>query len=71
MVYEAATDPDPWPDFLIGLSSPVQESYNQHYSKLNVWPEKGGLFYVAGKVNLDDELCEKRRTGSCGVLQRL
>ena len=39
----------------VGLSSPVRESYQEHYSKPNVSPEKGRLLYAAGKVNLDDE----------------
>ena len=42
-----------------GLSSPFTQSYNEHYSKLNVWRERGRELYTAGRVNLDQELCPR------------
>src|SRR6266571_1320848 len=42
-----------------GLSSPFTQSYNDHYSKLNVWRERGRAFYGAGRVNLGEEQCPR------------
>ena len=42
-----------------GLSSPLQQSYNEHYSKLNVWRQEGRGLYRPGAVNLDQELCSR------------
>jgi hypothetical protein len=38
-----------------GISSPLKQSYNEHYSKLNVWRDRGRSLYTAGAVNLDQE----------------
>ncbi len=42
-----------------GLSSPVTQSYNQHYSKLNIWRERGRTLFTAGRVNFGEELCPR------------
>lgn len=42
-----------------GISSPLKQSYNEHYSKLNVWRERGRALYRAGRVNLDPEQCPR------------
>ena len=47
-----------------GIESPMSQSYNQHYSKLNIWRNKGHALYVGGNVNLDPEFCSR------GVLER-
>jgi DNA-binding CsgD family transcriptional regulator len=38
-----------------GINSPFTQSYNEHYSKLNVWREGGRAYYAAGRVNLSEE----------------
>ena len=42
-----------------GISSPFTKSYNEHYSKLNVWRERGRALYTAGRVNLGEEQCPR------------
>ena len=42
-----------------GLSSPFTQSYNQHYSTLNVWRERGQALYTTGRINLGEELCPR------------
>ena len=42
-----------------GISFPFTKSYNEHYSKMNVWREKGRAGYTAGRVNLDQEQCPR------------
>lgn len=42
-----------------GISSPLKQAYNEHYSKLNLWRDRGQALYRAGKVNLDDEQCPR------------
>ncbi len=42
-----------------GISSPFTQSYNEHYSKVNVWREHGRSRYIAGKVNLGEEQCSR------------
>jgi DNA-binding CsgD family transcriptional regulator len=42
-----------------GISSPLSQVYNEHYSKLNVWRDGGRALYVAGAVNLDPEMCSR------------
>ncbi len=39
-----------------GISSPFAQSYNDYYSKLNPWRERGGTYFAAGRVNLSEEL---------------
>jgi len=87
-LYEAATEPGLWADFLkrytelvsaeftvlqvhdlrghkstvveaFGLSAPFTRSYNEHYSKLNIWRDRGCHLYIAGRVNLDHEYCPR------------
>lgn len=86
--YEAAVEPELWPDFLkryteaisaemsffqthrlgsqnstiaasFGIVPRFTQDYNEHYSKLNVWREGGRHLYVAGRVNLDQEMCPR------------
>lgn len=93
MSYEAASEPELWPDFLklyteavsaecsvlqihdigqhkstvvsgFGLSSPFAQSYNEYYSRMNLWRERGGAYMVAGRVNIGDEMCPR------GLLER-
>jgi DNA-binding CsgD family transcriptional regulator/PAS domain-containing protein len=44
-----------------GISSPMTQAYNEHYSKLNVWRTSAralwGRLYAPGMVNLDAEYC--------------
>jgi DNA-binding CsgD family transcriptional regulator len=42
-----------------GLTSLFTKSYNDHYSKQNVWREQGRALYAAGRVNLSEELCPR------------
>ncbi|MEO8131918.1 MAG: helix-turn-helix transcriptional regulator [Bryobacteraceae bacterium] len=42
-----------------GVSSPFTQSYNEHYSKVNVWREHGQSLYIAGRVNLGEEQCSR------------
>lgn len=44
-----------------GLSSSFTQSYNTHYSRLNVWRDQGQgrSLYRAGRVNLSEELCPR------------
>jgi DNA-binding CsgD family transcriptional regulator/PAS domain-containing protein len=43
-----------------GMESPFTRSYNEHYSKLNIWRERGGQgFYYPGRVNLGEEQCPR------------
>lgn len=42
-----------------GFSSPFQQAYNEHYSKMNVWRNGGRSLYVPGAVNLDQEQCPR------------
>jgi DNA-binding CsgD family transcriptional regulator/PAS domain-containing protein len=42
-----------------GLTSPFKASYNEHYSRLNVWRDRGRGLYVQGRVVVDDEMCPR------------
>jgi len=42
-----------------GLSLPFTRSYNQYYSKLNVWRERGRAFFTVGRVNVGEEMCPR------------
>lgn len=42
-----------------GLASPLTKSYNEHYSKLNIWREHGRANIAAGRVNLSHEMCPR------------
>jgi len=42
-----------------GISSPLKQAYNEHYSKLNVWRDHGQALYRPGRVNLDQEQCPR------------
>lgn len=42
-----------------GLSSPFTRSYNEYYSKLNLWREHGRAFLTPGRVNLTEEQCPR------------
>ncbi len=42
-----------------GISSPLKQAYNEHYSKMNLWRERGRALYRAGRVNLDQEQCPR------------
>lgn len=44
---------------VFGINSPLKQSYNEHYSKLNVWRNGGRSLYVPGAVNLDQEQCPR------------
>jgi DNA-binding CsgD family transcriptional regulator len=88
MIYESATEPAVWEEFLklytevvgadfsvlqihdlgrrqskvissYGLAIPFTKAYNEHYSKLNIWRDRGSHLYVQGRVNLDDEYCPR------------
>jgi DNA-binding CsgD family transcriptional regulator len=42
-----------------GLGLQLKPSYNEYYSKLNVWRQKGRALYHPGAVNLDQEQCPR------------
>lgn len=42
-----------------GIGSPLKQAYNEHYSKLNLWRDRGRALYRAGRVNLDQEQCPR------------
>ncbi len=42
-----------------GIDSPLTQSYNEHYSKLNIWRNRGHALYVPGNVNVDPEFCPR------------
>src|SRR5262249_44578817 len=42
-----------------GMSQRFTSSYNDHYSQLNVWRERGVRHYAAGRILLDDALCPR------------
>ncbi|HLH44586.1 MAG TPA: helix-turn-helix transcriptional regulator [Bryobacteraceae bacterium] len=42
-----------------GLSSPLRRSYNDYYSKLNLWREHGRTLLTPGRVNLTEEQCPR------------
>jgi len=42
-----------------GISSRLTQDYNDHYSRLNIWRERGRRLYSTGKVNLADEYCPR------------
>ncbi len=63
-----------------GLSVPFTQSYNEYYSKLNLWRERGRAFLSPGRINLTEELCPRavlersefyneymRHIGDCGL----
>ena len=51
-----------------GLSAPFTQSYNEYYSKLNLWRERGRAYIIPGRVNLGQEMCPSavmERDGDC------
>ena len=42
-----------------GLNDRFLQSYNQHYSRLNIWRERGRALYIEGNVNFDEEYCPR------------
>jgi DNA-binding CsgD family transcriptional regulator len=42
-----------------GLESRFRDSYNEHYSRLNIWREHGQASYMPGKMLLDREICPR------------
>jgi DNA-binding CsgD family transcriptional regulator/PAS domain-containing protein len=42
-----------------GISSPLKQAYNEHYSKQNLWRDRGRALYRPGRVNLDQEQCPR------------
>src|SRR5262245_12282559 len=42
-----------------GMTQRFTSSYNNHYSRLNVWREHGRHLYQAGRVVLDPEMCPR------------
>lgn len=42
-----------------GVVSPLAQSYNKHYSRVNVWRERGRALYVPGRVNVDEDYCPR------------
>jgi DNA-binding CsgD family transcriptional regulator len=42
-----------------GLSVPFTQSYNEYYSKLNLWRERGRAFLSPGRINFTEELCPR------------
>jgi DNA-binding CsgD family transcriptional regulator len=42
-----------------GTALSIKQSYNEYYSKVNVWRERGRSLYVPGTVTLDQEHCPR------------
>lgn len=42
-----------------GLSTPFPQSYNDYYSKLNLWWTRGNALYREARVNFDEGLCPR------------
>lgn len=42
---------------VFGMNTPFKQSYNEHYSELNVWRNHGQRLYREGRSLLDHELC--------------
>jgi DNA-binding CsgD family transcriptional regulator len=42
-----------------GMSSRFTDAYNQHYSGLNIWRERGSHLYVAGRTVFDEQMCPR------------
>lgn len=42
-----------------GITSPLKQSYNEYYSKINVWRNRGRALIVPGRVFLDQEQCSR------------
>ncbi len=42
-----------------GLNSPFRASYNEYYSRLNVWRDRGQHEYVQGRVIVDQQMCPR------------
>jgi DNA-binding CsgD family transcriptional regulator/PAS domain-containing protein len=42
-----------------GMAEGGSDRYHEHYSRLNIWRERGRQLYVAGRVILDPELCPR------------
>ncbi len=42
-----------------GVSSPFRASYNEHYSRVNIWRDRGADTLTQGRVVVDDELCPR------------
>ncbi len=42
-----------------GIGSPMSQSYNEHYSRVNIWRNRGRALYVPGNVNLDPQFCPR------------
>lgn len=42
-----------------GLASPLKQCYNEHYSKINIWRNRGHALIVPGRVYLDQEQCSR------------
>ena len=39
-----------------GMQQKFTDSYNQHYSRLNVWRDHGARGYVKGRIVFDEQL---------------
>lgn len=42
-----------------GITSPLKKSYNEYYSKINIWRNRGRALIVPGRVFLDQEQCPR------------
>jgi DNA-binding CsgD family transcriptional regulator len=43
----------------VGLTSPLQQSYHEHYSKLNLWRDRVRTVARTGSVLLEEEFCPR------------
>jgi DNA-binding CsgD family transcriptional regulator len=42
-----------------GLTSSLKGSYNEYYSRINIWRDRGRAYYAPGRVILDQEQCPR------------
>jgi DNA-binding CsgD family transcriptional regulator/PAS domain-containing protein len=42
-----------------GMAQRFTDSYNRHYSRLNIWRDSGRHLYITGRVVIDPEMCSR------------
>jgi hypothetical protein len=42
-----------------GLAAPFKAAYNEHYSRLNVWRDRGHQHYIQGRAIVDEQMCPR------------
>ena len=42
-----------------GLNNRFRDSYNQHYTRVNIWRDRGARMFIQGKAVLDEQMCPR------------